>query len=469
MFSDLLLLAFLALLGILFVRAVWSPARAVTLGIGTYALEQIASIRVVWFQEEQAAFNILVAITIAASFAIGMRSGRFRIRHREARLAVLFITGFLAWFWLSAAWSPFRDSQSSWTSVPYFVVYVAAVPLLVEGPKVMLVALRDLFLVLLFGYSGTLTSGTFLQDTGRGVITSWTGGVESGANPLAFADGAAFLALIGVMLGTLPQSFERSTVSAKVWRYCLCPIGVVIGIWGAFLSSRGETLAAFVSCGVYILLSTSRRLTGATVLALAGTGIIAIALVPYYGRFEEAIVQLSPRFGRSFVVEGIEIRKELRTDSVALASESGTSLLFGIGARGCEERLGAYPHSIAIQAFAETGAVGLALLGWCYIVVAKNGVQALRRANSKNDDAGKAVVALFLSFLVYDVLVENKKGALTYPDAYMWLMLATAASDRGVFGWGSISRGRLLVPEDSLRGIAERAPRASEHLRAAKG
>ena len=80
------------------------------------------------------------------------------------------------------------------------------------------------------------------------------------------------------------------------------------------------------------------------------TGLILVGAVLFLGvRPFMGKPDLSFRYSPEAIVEGSEGRMDLGARTIEFGLSSERNLLFGIGARGCERRLGMYPHNIFIQ------------------------------------------------------------------------------------------------------------------------
>ncbi|MHB1097269.1 MAG: hypothetical protein ACYC3F_13980 [Gemmatimonadaceae bacterium] len=432
MMATVILVIFVAVLFGAMVRALHSPALAVALGVATYGLEQIASIILPFFSIHQSAFNILMALVIVGSFVVSVNSRFVLFNSKGGFDAALLLLAFLAYFIFSLTWSPSAELTWARQQIPYFVVYVAIIPMLVQPPAEMLRALRVLWIILAMGLLGTALSPNLLFSiaAARVVIASGINDMELGANPLAFADTAVLLALTSTLI-LLQLRTERP--SSKIMR----TLGLMGGVYGiamgtalAFVSGRGEAAAGLVSGVVLVVLITSagshRLLRRVLVATTIFSGASFVALV----QLQDMIVSVAPRFVIGNLLASASVRGDLQMACINAGIASTSSLIFGIGANGCQALIGLYPHNELIQAFAETGIIGLTVLLMCYYFTLRFAFQTLSRAKLVGAQAAVHVSAFAISLTIYALLVANKRGGLTAPNTYMWVALAIVVCDR---------------------------------------
>ena len=90
----------------------------------------------------------------------------------------------------------------------------------------------------------------------------------------------------------------------------------------------------------------------------------------------------------------------------------------------------AAPNNALIQALSETGVIGLTLLLTCYYFTLCYALQTLSLAKRAGEQVTVQVCAPAIFFMVYAILVANKRGVLTAPDTFVWTALAMAICDR---------------------------------------
>jgi hypothetical protein len=430
--SVVILYIFVAILIFALVRMLTMPSLAFGICISTYGLEQIASIVIPAFQVELAAFNIIIGSFVVIAACWGFVSGNIKIYTlSKISLGLIAVFAYMLYFWLSYYWSPFYDIKSSLWEIPNFILYVLILPLLLEGPEQMRKSLRIINVMLTIGCTGLLlTPGfTLSHNLGRYVVITDSGLLADGSNPLAMADMAIYLSMISLYFlfsNERIAKFNRVTIK-KYLLLTIVWVGLGIGAWISFVSSRGETLAGLIAACILIIVFKAKNLKRAAIITLTCIVIIAAILIPTYSAFYDIIVSNSPVFEREAFTIGAESRENLAKDSILLFGKTPATVAFGIGARGCEDFLKTYPHTILVQALVETGIFGLCMLCVCYGFTVSFGIKVVNRAKYYNDKNAIALSALFISLLCYQILIESKKGSLHFHFPFMWIVITLFA------------------------------------------
>lgn len=432
MATAVLLLFVLMLVGFL-VLAFRSSALAVPLGIMTYAYKQIASLALPFLQTQGALFNYMMAGAIGSIFMYNLvYKSPVGCRTRDGKIVIILVWIFLGFFWVSSLWSPFYGNDS-WKYLPYFVVYFWMLPLLVGRPAAMIKAFGIVWFLTFMGGVALLFSPHFhlSNDLGR-MVVHFQAGRFNEASPLAIADMGAYLLLMSVLVFLANGRTERDKPYIKYLVVFQMFTGLMLSLWLVFNTSRGETFAG-IFCGCLLVglvvgknIKQSILWTTGLLSALAITALIVFAfLMPKGG-----ISKFSERYSRAAITEGSADRKNLNSRTLEFATSSPSKFLFGIGARGCEKRLGMYPHNNFIQALGEIGLLGLSLLCLCYGLAFRFGFRTLTMAKKFADKPSVVFTAFMLTLLIYQFFVLSKKGSLTFVDTYMWLAMAVFCFDR---------------------------------------
>lgn len=442
--SSLLLIVFVLMLVVALLYSFRFPPLVLVIAIATYGLKQIASATIPILQIYNSIFNLILGAVVIFVFLYGMVTRSLPgCRSTSGKHAMAFLWGFLGLFWVSLIWSPFSGSDSL-RFLPYLLVYFAILPYLMGNPNQMIKAFRILWVILFVGCLGLLFSPYLdLANTMGRMVVKFHSGTHEEGNPLALADTGIYLLLISLMIIFDINYVRKAPKFIKSVVSIFGLVGIGLGFRIASVSSRGETFAGVISgCLLIFLLKIKnvrqKKILLASAIALTMMGIIFTAAL-----WNDYYQDLSPRYSKESLGEGTDIRKDLVTNAINLALASPQTILVGIGARGCEERLGMYPHNNLAQAFSETGIIGFSLLFGCYFLAFRFGLRTLAMAKKQSNQEVVLFVSLLFSLLLYDLILENKRGSLTFVDTYMWLALAIFAFDHAQ---ASLSRRLQEIP-----------------------
>jgi len=435
--SSAMLAGFFLSFVIMFVFAIRFPALAIPLAIMTYAYKQVASLAVPMFQTRGALFNYMMAVMIAVIYLynIIVRNPGVNCWTKDGKVLQVLIWAFLGFFWISIMWSPYYGADS-WRFLPYFLVYFAMLPSLTEGPEPMLRAYIAVWALTLLATLALMVSPAFhlSPDIGRLVVHFQAGQYDVG-NPLAIADMGAYLIILSTCI-LLMQTTQREKrgLSKALW-ILAGGVGLIMGFWLTFNTSRGETFTSIACACVLVSLVKGRDFVQyakwmvyqVAVLAVL-SGLIFFTILP-----KHKIEELSWRYSTNSMAEASNDRLDLSAKTIQMALSSPRNLLVGIGARGCEKRLGIYPHNHFVQAFGETGLIGFGLLCLACFLAFRFGFRTLAEARRQAQQPTVIFAALMLSLFLYQLIVLSKKGSLTFVDTVMWLGIAAFSFDRAQF------------------------------------
>jgi hypothetical protein len=432
MATAVLLLFVLMLVGFL-VLAFRYSALAVPLGIMTYAYKQIASLALPFLQTQGALFNYMMAGAIGSIFMYNLVfKSPVGCRTRDGKIIIILVWIFLGLFWVSSLWSPFYGNDS-WKFFPYFVVYFWMLPLLIGRPVSMLMAFGKVWYLTFVGGLALLLSPHFhlSNDLGR-MVVHFQAGRFNEASPLAIADMGAYLLLMSVLVFLAKNRVESDQSYKKYFIVFQMVIGLALSLWLVFNTSRGETFAGIFCACLLVGLVMGKNVKQ---YVLWTTGLISVVVITVMIVFtillpKGGISKWSERYSSAAITEGSADRKNLNSRTLEFATSSPGKFIFGIGARGCEKRLGMYPHNNFIQAIGEIGLLGLSLLCLCYGLAFRFGFRTLAMARKFADEHSVVFTAFMLTLLIYQFFVLSKKGSLTFVDTYMWLAMAVFCFDR---------------------------------------
>ncbi|NWJ42553.1 MAG: hypothetical protein HXX12_16445 [Geothrix sp.] len=435
--SSAVLAGFFLSLVIMFVFAIRFPALAIPLGIMTYAYKQIASLAVPTFQTRGPLFNYMMAAMIAVIYLynIIVRNPGVNCWTKSGKTLQVLTWAFLGFFWISIMWSPYYGADS-WRFLPYFLVYFAMLPSLTESPELMLRAYIAVWALTLLATLGLMVSPAFhlSPDIGRLVVHFQVGQYDEG-NPLAIADMGAYLIILSTCI-LLMQTTQRENRGLPKTLWLLAgATGLVMGLWLTFNTSRGETFTGIACACVLVSLVKGRDLAQyAKWMVYQVAFLAALSAIVFFSILpKNKIAELSWRYSASSMAEASNDRMGLSAKTIEMALSSPRNLLVGIGARGCEKRLGIYPHNHFVQAFGETGIIGFGMLCLACLLAFRFGFRTLALARQQAQQPTVIFAALMLSLFIYQLIVLSKKGSLTFVDTVMWLGIATFGFDRAQF------------------------------------
>jgi hypothetical protein len=422
------------------------PALVIPLAIMTYAYKQIISIAIPTLQDRGAIFNYFIASIIMIIFIYHL-TNKVREKQRltpRGKFLLALAWAFLGYFWLSILWSPYRGNDS-WKFLPYFLVYFGVLPTLTEGPESMLRAYRLTWGATFLAALCLALSPEFYvsPDIGR-MVTHFKAGPFREGSPLALADMGAYLILMSlcIILTATPVNRPKS-IGIYVSKF-FGGLGILLGLWLTFNTSRGETFTG-VACACLLVALVKGRTAGHSLKWMFGlTSLVALSLALLFLLVlpRKTIASLSWRYSSTSMMIASSDRADLTSKTVTMALSSPKNFLFGIGARGCEQRLGIYPHNHFVQALGETGIIGLGLLCLSSLLTIHYGFRTLGLARGQADHPALLFTALMLSLLIYQLIVLSKKGSLTFVDTTMWLALAVFSFDRT----HSLLQGSVATP-----------------------
>lgn len=432
--STATLILFVILLLASLAYAVNFPAIALPIGIMTYSYKQIAAVGVPFLQSHDTYFNFLIAGPIAFVFFKHLTSKiKFSCHSRDGKLAIILLWIFLIFFWASSLWSPFSGFDS-WKFFPYFVVYFLILPLLIdEDPEIMIRAFQLAWALTFLGALCLLLSPAFYisPDIERMVVHFHSGRFDE-ANPLVLADMAAYLIMMSLLIFAWPVFSTENSRMSKVLNSLMVSLGLVLGTWLAFNTSRGETVSGIACSCLFIALIKGRSIFHSILwlVGLMASLVLSAALVLFMIHPLNSIEKWSARYSVSAIAEGSDIRGDMNKRNIRAALSTPAKFVFGIGARAAEQSSGEWPHNHFVQAFSETGIIGLTLLCVCFFLSLRFGLRTIAMARNLAHPPSLIFTSFILSLLIYQLIVLSKKGSLTFVDTYMWLAIAIYSFDR---------------------------------------
>ena len=423
--SGYVLFGFIFLLGGCLLWSTKSHSLMVFIAVTSFGLEQIACIQISQLRFDTSLFNYIVAAAIGVSYLSMLRErSRYFSNSFSANICIATICAFFIYYCASYAWSPYLKINDSLNAVPYFIFFVILVPLLARSIQDHDRSVLVSFSLLGLGCLGLALSPSFYvsETLSRAVVVFDASNDGAYGNPLALADTGVFLSFFCLYVIAKTKSY----ISAMRF-YLLLPFilfFMLLGFWVSFTSSRGEFISGIVALSFFACLLYTKQGIRRGALLLVFFFTVTILSFSFADLWIPLAKEYSPRFTAEYISSAVNVRVGLMQDAIGMALQSPISLFFGCGARSCEFTLGMYPHSVIIQAIAEVGILGTAMLLISYGACAKCGMNALAAAHQTGNHRMVRIASLWLTLLLYSFMVHNKKGSLHFPDAYMWVTLS---------------------------------------------
>ncbi len=328
-----------AALAIYLVIGRWSPARLIELEPSLLL--------------EPRTWTVLVLIVLALTPArpeVGLRADRAGVAALPSwwTASLLAQLGFWSWTTLAATWSPAPDEALALELFDIALIVATMLALhrlvLVLDPRATLDALRRYLLLALVLLAGL----GLLGGLGEGRAAALGGG------PNVFGRNMGLLCVLSLERAVLASAGQRS------------PGSVVLAVLAAALvalsGSRGAMAATVLASAALLLFGRARL--GRRVLVL-GLGLIAGMLVLGFTELGARIVAaISERVVDLLLGQGyVSNRDQIYVIALEMGLERPL-LGHGLGSFAVETPW-PYAHDIVLDAWAETGLVGVALLGAC--------------------------------------------------------------------------------------------------------
>ena len=179
---------------------------------------------------------------------------------KEAKYAQFFIWSYAAYFWISLLWSPFYKTEIM-KVLPYFLIYFGLLPSLVSKPGEMIRAFRWVWVLTLLGTVALLASPAFFMstDVGRMVVHIPGGRVEE-SSPLAIADMGAYLLILSAYEWLHQHLVPGKNRTFRSVLLGLAVLGMGLGTWLTFNTSRGELITGIFSACLLVGLVRGRTI-----------------------------------------------------------------------------------------------------------------------------------------------------------------------------------------------------------------
>jgi O-antigen ligase len=430
---------FILLLFVAIIYSIKFPALAVALGVATFGLEQISLIILPQLQINKSLFNIILGSAIAISFLYNLFKRKInKISNKKTIIIFTLVLIYIGLYWISSLWSPFNDYENSIGYLRYYIPYIILLPMIISNPNQMITAFNILCIILLIGFIGLFITGDLntlvSSQIGRAHVPIYTIGENIFTNPLTLADTGVLLSLSSILL-YISAKKRISNIKCFMPRSIIMImgfIGVGLGIWVAFLSSKAETIVGILCIIIYIILITAKNIRRAFIIMFVTILISGIVIMILYTTYYDNVIEYSPTFNKNKIEVSWNGRISIIIDALKNYASKNEFIVFGIGARGNEKIFGIWPHNAIIQSLTETGIVGLMIYIACILMTIKYGYNSYKKAKQEKDIKKIVWVGFVICLFLYNFVMSQKKGSLSTHDTYMWIVFSAIAFDRAI-------------------------------------
>jgi hypothetical protein len=422
------------LLALLALGALIRPPSALAAVLCIYGLKQWGQSTNEFLAAHAPLTNIAVGILVLCALVTTAARGRCILcnipKITWAVLALLLYSLF------SLLWTPRPDiAKPIWLDAyPYLATFIVLVPLVIHETEDLRIALNWLLVVggalvlvlLIFGHWGS-----------RGLLLG-TNSIEQETNPLALAGLGGTVAAAAMLL-------RPRRISFLTWplRLVLVGAGLLLIVRS---ESRGQLVAVLAAMLLMLPFSVKFSSLRGVTAAAVGCVVVVVALNYAFSMFS-AGHEDAQRWSQSTNTADAAVRLEMVSKLLGAASQSGGTLLFGLGnsASWDPDLNGIYPHNVPMEVLGEEGIVGFVL----YLAICVSAMSALIRALLSSNERDRPVIAAsgagFLFFLLLSLKQGNMIGSVEF---FMYSILVVRLS-------GAVTRARQ-APDAPLQTHAPR-------------
>ncbi len=392
----------IAFVAALFAVSILRPAWAFAVVLSMFPLEIVIQSSVPYFVANTWVFNVAVAMLAGVAIVRRILGGESPVANLGTS-ALVACWSFFIWGCLSTLWAPpgADVARLVLTPLPYWIVFIVIAPMMLGRIEELRTVVNALLAVGVLTCLLIILSPQFDFVSGRLGIRL-AGGDRT--NPLAIGTMGGTLMIVGAL--TLFST--RSTLSI-VYR----GVAIVLGAGVAILSgSRGQVV--FAALTILFCIPISYRLAsprGFLLTSLAGVvvcGGLLFAASRFIGSENE------DRWRIDELATGGAGRIDNVVELLTAYLESPGHWVQGLGYTAfgtLNSRSGdPYSHVMTVDALAEGGLVGAALLAWILVTGWKNGRTI--SAAVRELPAERSFVAVLIGLAIYYFLLANKQGSM---------------------------------------------------------
>lgn len=436
----------IAFVALLFAVSILRPAWAFAVVLSMFPLEIVIQAGSPYFVSNPWVFNVAVALLAGVAIVRRILGGESPFRNLGTS-ALVACCGFFIWGSISTLWAPpgAEVARLVLTPLPYWIVFIVIAPMMLSRVEELRSVVNALLAVGVFTCLLIVLSPQFDFVSGRLGIRL-AGGDRT--NPLAIGTMGGMLMIVGGL--TL---FSGRTA----WGIAYRGSAIVLGAGVAILSgSRGQVVFAVLT--ILLLVPVSYRIGNVrgflltSLAALAVAGGLVFAASKFIGSENEDRWQLHE------LASGGTGRIDNVFELLTAYAESPGHWLQGLGFTAfgtLNTRSGdPYSHVMTVDALAEGGLIGAALLAWILVTGWRNGrsiAAAVRELPTE-----RSFAAVLLGLALYYFLLANKQGSMLGTPILFGLLILMGRIRRELD-----SREEAWVDEPPVSDEAEQAERVA--------
>lgn len=402
-------------------RTYRNPGIALGLMWSTYALEQFLQYVAPIFVRYGSLLNFAMVGLVLGSILSAMAAGkmkRFRLSKAHYWWAALILLACI-----STTWSP--NPSYSWVklkiAIPYIVGFSVLAPFCASDQVQVDKAIR---VSVYFG--GLVLLGTFFCSFGsRSLVIAYdSAGNAIEGNPLAMATYGGYV-FITCVFSFYAWSGNQLTQALKIAIAILATYVIVR------TGSRGQLIAVFAVCFVWVPITAEMALKRANIFMLAVGFVVLVGVLYLASSFVEQQSDLLWRWRTGRLQQDQEGRFELTTLLLKEYYAGGFGVwLFGLGGSASFYFLKTYSHVVPLEVLGEEGLIGLIILAGFILIVFRSGFKVMRKPDLPQ--ATRVNMGALMCLFSFHCLLLFKQGTLLGSPEFFCMGLCMAISSERI-------------------------------------
>ncbi len=392
----------IAFVAALFAVSIWRPAWAFAVVLSMFPLEIVIQSGVPYFVTNPWVFNVAVAMLAGVAIVRRVLGGESPFANLGSA-ALVSSWCFFLWGSLSTLWAPSGGEVERLVlaPLPYWIVFIVIAPMMLGRVEELRSVVNALLAVGVFTCLLIIFSPQFDLVSGRLGIRLAAG---DRTNPLAIGTMGGTLMVVGAL--TL---FSTRNTLGIVYRGSAIVLGAGVGILSG---SRGQVV--FAALTILLCIPLSYRLANARGFLLTALSGLVVVGGLYFAASRFIGSDNEDRWRLDELAAGGSGRVDNVLELLTAYVESPAHWVQGLGFTAfgtLNTRSGdPYSHVMTVDALAEGGLIGAALLAWIVLTGFRNG-RAISRAVSELP-AERAFASVLLGLSLYHFLLANKQGSM---------------------------------------------------------